>query len=147
MLYVMDARRSGSQASAGSVWSATTMTSAPVATWMENTVLSTSLRGWTLPSMLSYRWISWHFLPWELKGITSPCCLLIGQYPHHMTLCPPVAIVKRCSAIFTVIRWSVLTSVPLETSTWLSLGATGNEWEQNGTEMEKGNIIFYSFEV
>jgi len=26
----------------------------------------------------------------------SPCCLLIGQYPHHMTLCPPVAIVKRC---------------------------------------------------
>jgi len=33
-------------------------------------------------------------LPWELEGITSPCCLLIGQYPHHMTLCPPVAIVK-----------------------------------------------------
>jgi len=26
----------------------------------------------------------------------SICCLLIGQYPHHMTLCPPVAIVKRC---------------------------------------------------
>ena len=23
------------------------------------------------------------FLPWELEGITSPCCLLIGQYPHH----------------------------------------------------------------
>ena len=37
-----------------------------------------------------YRWISWHFLPWELEGIMSPCCLLIGQYPHHMTLCPPV---------------------------------------------------------
>ena len=36
------------------------------------------------------------FLPWELEGITSPCCLLIGQYPHHMTLCPPVTIVKRC---------------------------------------------------
>ena len=30
---------------------------------------------------------------------TSPCCLLIGQYPHHMTLCPPVAIVKRCYGI------------------------------------------------
>ena len=28
-------------------------------------------------------------------SITSPCCLLIGQYPHHMTLCPPVAIVKK----------------------------------------------------
>ena len=25
-----------------------------------------------------------------MKGITSPCCLLIGQYLHHMTLCPPV---------------------------------------------------------
>jgi len=46
-----------------------------------------------------YRWISWHILPWELEGITSPCCLLIGQYPHHMTLCPPVALVKRCFGI------------------------------------------------
>ena len=43
---------------------------------------------------VQYIWISWHFLPWELEGITSPCCLLIGQYPHHMTLCLPVAIVK-----------------------------------------------------
>ena len=24
------------------------------------------------------------FLLWELQGITSPCCLLIGQYPHHI---------------------------------------------------------------
>jgi len=32
----------------------------------------------------------------ELEGITSLCCLQIGQYLHHMTLCPPVAIVKRC---------------------------------------------------
>ena len=47
----------------------------------------------------TYRWISWRILPWELEGITSPCCLLIGQYPHHMTLCPPVAIVKRCFGI------------------------------------------------
>ena len=39
----------------------------------------------------TYRWISWRILPWELEGITSPCCLLIGQYPHYMTLCPPVA--------------------------------------------------------
>ena len=46
-----------------------------------------------------YRWIPWNILPWELEGITSPCCLLIGQYPHHMTLCPPVAIVKRCFGI------------------------------------------------
>ena len=46
-----------------------------------------------------YRWISWCILPWELDGITSLCCLLIGQYPHHMTLCPPVAIVKRCYGI------------------------------------------------
>jgi len=23
-----------------------------------------------------------------LEGITSPCCLLIGKYPHHMTLLP-----------------------------------------------------------
>jgi len=23
-------------------------------------------------------WITWHLLPWELEGITSPCCLLIG---------------------------------------------------------------------
>ena len=43
----------------------------------------------------AYRWISWHFLPWDLKGIMSPCCLLIGHYLHHMTLCTPVAIVKR----------------------------------------------------
>ena len=42
------------------------------------------------------RWISWHFLPWKLEGSTSPGCLLIGQYPCHMTHCPPVAIVKRC---------------------------------------------------
>jgi len=47
----------------------------------------------------SYRWISWRILPWELEGITSPYCLLIGQHPHHMTLCPPVAIVKRCFGI------------------------------------------------
>jgi len=47
----------------------------------------------------NYRWISWRILPWELEGITSPCCLLIGQHPHHMTLCPPVAIVKRCYGI------------------------------------------------
>jgi len=33
-------------------------------------------------------WISWHFLQWELQGITSPCCPLIGQYPHHTTFCP-----------------------------------------------------------
>jgi len=46
-----------------------------------------------------YRWITWHILPWELEGITSPYCLLIGQYPHHMTLCPPVATVKRCYEI------------------------------------------------
>ena len=46
-----------------------------------------------------YRWILWCTLPWELEGITSPCCLLIGQYPHHMTLCPPVAIAKRCYGI------------------------------------------------
>ena len=26
-----------------------------------------------------YRWISWYILPWELEGITLPCCLLIGQ--------------------------------------------------------------------
>jgi len=49
--------------------------------------------------VLPCRWISWHFLPWELEGITSLCCLLIGQYPHHMTLCPPVTIVKRCYGI------------------------------------------------
>jgi len=44
-------------------------------------------------------WISWHFLPWELEGITSLCCLLIGQYPHHMTLCPSVPRVKWCYEI------------------------------------------------
>jgi len=44
--------------------------------------------------------ISLHFLPWELEGITSPCCLLIGQYSNRMTLCPPVAIVKRCYGIY-----------------------------------------------
>jgi len=39
----------------------------------------------TTQPQVKYRWISWHFLPWELKGITSPCSLLIGQYSHHMT--------------------------------------------------------------
>ena len=54
-------------------------------------VLSVSLR--TTPILMKggggggSRWISWHFLPWELEGIISSCCLLIGQYPHHMTLC------------------------------------------------------------
>ena len=33
---------------------------------------------------------------YHMEAITSPYCRLIGQYPHHMTLCPPVAIVKRC---------------------------------------------------
>jgi len=33
--------------------------------------------------------------PWELEGITSSCCLLVGQYPHHMTHCPPVSMVKN----------------------------------------------------
>ena len=51
-------------------------------------------------------WIPWNFLPWELEGITSPCCLLIGQYPHHMTLCPLVAIVKRCYGIHLLVKWS-----------------------------------------
>ena len=54
---------------------------------------------------MSYKWISWKFLPWELEGITSPCFLLIGQYLHHMTLCPPVAIVKRCYGIHLYNLW------------------------------------------
>ena len=36
---------------------------------------------------------------YHMEAITSPYCRLIGQYPHHMTLCPPVAIVKRCYGI------------------------------------------------
>jgi len=48
---------------------------------------------------LSYGWISWQILPWELEGITSPCCLLIGQYPPSHDLCPPVTTVKRCYGI------------------------------------------------
>ena len=27
------------------------------------------------------RWISWHILPWELEGITSPCCLFTSHDP------------------------------------------------------------------
>ena len=49
--------------------------------------------------LLCYIWFSWYFSPWELEGITSPCCLLIGQYPHHMTLYPSVAIVSRFKGI------------------------------------------------
>ena len=45
--------------------------------------------------IVCFRWISWHFLPWELEGITSPCCLLIGEYQRHMTFCPPVSMVKN----------------------------------------------------
>ena len=45
------------------------------------------------------------FMPWELEGITSPCNLLIGQYLKHMTLCPPVAIVKRCYGIHLLHWW------------------------------------------
>jgi len=48
-------------------------------------------------STVGNRRISWCILPWELEGIISPCCLLFGQYPHHMTLCPPVAIVKNAT--------------------------------------------------
>jgi len=45
------------------------------------------------------RWISWCILPWELEGITSPFYLLIGQYPNHMTPCPPVAITVLCMPV------------------------------------------------
>ena len=60
------------------------------ANWMAWEPKQTTLEGNT------GRWSSWHLLPWELEGITSPCCLLIGQYPHYMTLCPQVAIMKSC---------------------------------------------------
>ena len=64
---------------------------------VDKTCFSVLVTGTTLADLggIAYRWI----LPWELEGITSLCCLLIGQYPHHMTLCPPVAIVKRCYGI------------------------------------------------
>ena len=48
-----------------------------------------------IPVTAAYQLQMDFMLPWELEGVTSPYCLLIGQYPHHMTLCPPVAIVKR----------------------------------------------------
>jgi len=32
-------------------------------------------------------------------GITSPCCLLIGQYSHHMTLLPSNFYGKKCYGI------------------------------------------------
>ena len=66
--------------------------------WPAVTTIIRESMGGTDPPVFSahYRWISWCILPWELEGITSSCRLLIGQYPHHMTLCPPVAIVKRC---------------------------------------------------
>ena len=79
-----------------------------VTTWLNNHLLfflkiTHTCLGWfswpSPSSRLPYRWISWRILPWELEGITSPCCLLIGQYPQHKTLCPPVAIVKRCYGI------------------------------------------------
>jgi len=34
-----------------------------------------------------------------LEGITSPCCLLIGQYPHHMTHLPSSFYGERCYGI------------------------------------------------
>ena len=46
-----------------------------------------------------YRWISWHFLPWELEGITAPCCLLIDQYPHCKTLLPSSSYGEKCHGI------------------------------------------------
>ena len=67
-----------------------------------------------------YRWISWCILTWELEGITSPCCLLISQYPHHMTICPPVAIVKRCYGIHLYHTAEALRLAP--TDSWKNFG-------------------------
>ena len=36
------------------------------------------------------------FFTTQLEGITSPCSLLIGQYPHHMTLLPSSFYGERC---------------------------------------------------
>ena len=49
------------------------------------------------------RWISWHFLSWEPEGITctSPCCLLICQYPHQLTFSPSSFYGEKCYVIYT----------------------------------------------
>ena len=83
--------------------------------WPSATPLLAAILQWSGYEVgIPYRWISWCILPWELEGITSPCCLLIRQFPHHMTLCPPVAIVKRC---FGIHLYSPLESMADVTST------------------------------
>jgi len=46
-----------------------------------------------------YRWIPYHFFTRQLEGITSPYSLLIGQYPHDMTLLPSSFYGERCYGI------------------------------------------------
>ena len=58
-----------------------------------NTTLS-SLHN-SLHGQHAYRWISWHIFTMGTGGHYITMLLMIGQYPHHMTLCPPVAIVKN----------------------------------------------------
>ena len=43
--------------------------------------------------------ISWHFLLWELEGYTLPCCLLIGQYVHHMIFLPSSFYGEKCYGV------------------------------------------------
>ena len=78
-----------------------------------------------------YRWILWRILPWELEGITSPCCLLIGQYTHHMTPCPPVAIVKGCYGI-RLLHWTHgWADNCVHVTTEKSQGMSGSESQQH----------------
>jgi len=42
---------------------------------------------------------SMHLFTRQWEDITSPCSLLIGQYPHHMTLLPSSFYGERCYGI------------------------------------------------
>jgi len=56
-----------------------------------------------------YRWILQHLFTRQLEGITSPCSLLTGQYPHHMTLLPSSFYGERCYGIHLYIHTGIKT--------------------------------------
>jgi len=62
-------------------------------------------------------WITSHLFTKQLEGITSPCCLLFGQYPHHMTLLPSSFYFERCYGIVYTTSGHSLTQPSIQQDT------------------------------
>ena len=56
----------------------------------------------------------------QLEGITSSCCLLIGQHPHHMTLLPSSFYGGKCYGIRLYLA-SCLVTLQTKKSWWVQI--------------------------